>query len=366
MISGPNVPSISSSSSPGTNVTGMVSGVYVFRWSISNGTCAASTDDVQITIYTLPTVSNANVDQSLCNTTSANLNGNTPVTGSGIWSLISGPNVPTITTPSSETSTVTGMISGVYVFRWTISNGSCASSTDDVQISIYSLPTTANAGSDQSLCNVTSTSFTANTPTVGVGSWSFVSGPNVPSITAASNPSSNITGMVSGVYIFRWTISNGTCSNSFDDVQITIYSLPTTSNAGADQSLCNVTTTSLNGNNPSSGTGNWTLVSGPNVPTIVSPSSANSSISGMTNGVYVFRWTITNGVCASSSDDIQITIFATPTISSAGADQNLCNVTTTSLNGNSPTNGSGNWTIISGPNSPTITTTTNPTTSILG
>ncbi len=366
LISGPNVPSITSSSSPGTNVTGMVSGVYVFRWSITNGPCAASTDDVQITIYTLPTVSNANVDQSLCNTTSANLNGNTPVTGSGMWSLISGPNVPTITTPSSETSTVTGMISGVYVFRWTISNGSCANSTDDIQITIYSLPTTANAGPDQSLCNVTSTSFSANTPTVGTGSWSFVSGPNVPSITSASNPSSNITGMVNGIYIFRWTISNGTCSNSFNDVQITIYSLPTTANAGADQSLCNVTTTALNGNNPASGTGNWSVVSGPNVPTIVSPSSANSSISGMTNGVYVFRWTITNGVCASSSDDIQITIFATPTISSAGADQNLCNVTSTNLNGNSPTNGSGNWTLVSGPNSPTITTANNPTSSVTG
>src|SRR5207237_1315712 len=150
----------------------MIAGVYVFRWTISNGVCASSTDDVQITIYALPTTSNAGSDQSLCNVTSATFAGNSPVTGTGAWSLISGPNSPTITAPSSATSTLTGMVTGIYVFRWTISNGVCASSTDDVQITIYALPTTSNAGIDQNLCNATSVTLAGNTPVIGTGAWS--------------------------------------------------------------------------------------------------------------------------------------------------------------------------------------------------
>jgi hypothetical protein len=188
------------------------------------------------------------------------------------------------------------MITGVYVFRWTIASGVCAASTDDVQITIYALPTVATAPPDQNLCNVTGTTMAGNTPAVGTGNWSLVSGPNTPSITTPSSPTSAVSGMISGVYIFRWTITNGVCAASTNDVQVTIYALPTVSNAGADQNLCNVTTATFAGNIPATGTGSWSLVSGPNTPTITSPSSPTSGISSMIAGTYIFRWTITNGV----------------------------------------------------------------------
>ncbi len=366
MVSGPNTPTITSSGSPNTSVTGMIAGVYTFRWSITNGVCAASTDDVQVTIYATPTVSNGGPDQNLCNVSSVTLAANTPATGTGAWSLVSGPNTPTITTAASPSSTVTGMIAGVYVFRWTISNGVCTASTNDVQITIYGLPTTSNAGSDQSLCNVTSATFAGNTPAVGNGTWSLISGPNAPTITTPSSATSTITGMIAGVYTFRWTISNGVCASSTDDVQITIYALPTASNAGPDQGLCNVTAATLAGNTAVTGSGNWTLVSGPNTPTITTASSPNTSVSGMITGVYIFRWTITNGVCASSADDVQITIYALPTVSNAGPDQSLCNVNNTTLAGNTPVTGTGNWTMVSGPNTPTITTPSNPASTVTG
>src|SRR6185503_7765585 len=98
--------------------------------------------------------------------------------GTGSWSLISGPNTPTITTPSNPVSGFTGMIGGVYVFRWTITKGGCASSTDDVQITINAVPSAANAGPDQNLCNVTGTTLAGNIPATGTGTWSLVSGPN--------------------------------------------------------------------------------------------------------------------------------------------------------------------------------------------
>ena len=96
----------------------------------SCGTSAASS--LAITITASPTTANAGPDQNLtCNATSTTLAGNAPGVGTGLWTLISG--TATITTPSSPTSTLTG-ISGNVVLRWAISNSPCSASTDDVSI----------------------------------------------------------------------------------------------------------------------------------------------------------------------------------------------------------------------------------------
>jgi len=366
LVSGPNSPTITAASNPGSTVTGLVTGVYIFRWTITEGVCAASTDDVQITNYALPTVSNAGPDQNQCNVTSITFSGNNPLVGTGGWSLVSGPNVPVITNPAIRNSTVTGMIPGLYIFRWTITNGVCSVSTDDVQITNYALPSTSNAGIDQSLCNVVSATLAATPPLIGSGVWTLISGPNLPTITTNSNPASTVTGMTVGVYVFRWTTTNGTCASSTDDVQIIIYALPTISNAGIDQSLCNVTATTLAANNPAIGSGSWTQLGGPNVASITSPGTFNSSVSGMIPGVYVFQWSVVNGVCAASSDDVQISIYSLPDTANAGSDQNLCSVSSTTLAGNIPVSGTGNWTLVSGPNTAIITDSTDAASTITG
>src|SRR5690606_38573690 len=55
-----------------------------------------------------------------------------------------------------------------------------------------------------------------------------------------------------------------------------------------------------------------------------------------------------SGGCAPSFDDVTITIDAnSPSLADAGADQNICDVTTF-LNANSPDVGTGAWIIVSG------------------
>ena len=61
----------------------------------------------------------------------------------------------------------------------------------------------ANAGPDQTIC-ATSTTLAGNTPTVGTGIWSLVSGSGT--ITTPSSPSSGVTGLGVGANTFRWTI----------------------------------------------------------------------------------------------------------------------------------------------------------------
>lgn len=95
-------------------------------------------------------------------------------------------------------------------------------------------------------------------------------------------------------------------------VRITFNCPSQTANAGSNQSLPICTTsTSLNANTPSFGVGTWTLISG--TGTIVSPNSPTTSITDLaTNGVAVFRWTITNGDCGSVSSDVSVTTTVGP------------------------------------------------------
>src|SRR6202021_149076 len=111
--------------------------------------------------------------------------------------------------------------------------------------------------------------------------------------------------------------------------------------------LCNVTTATLAGNNPGVGTGAWTVTAGTAV--VTTPTAFNSGVTGLTIGATsTLQWTITNGTCAPSSSTININVAATPTVSNAGPDQNLCNTTTATLAGNNPVNGTGLWTVTAG------------------
>jgi hypothetical protein len=77
---------------------------------------------VIVTVNPGPTTANAGINQTVCST-SATLAGNTPVTGTGTWTLVSG--AGTITTPSSPTSGVTGLGAGANVFQWSITSAGC-------------------------------------------------------------------------------------------------------------------------------------------------------------------------------------------------------------------------------------------------
>ena len=123
------------------------------------------------------------------------------------------------------------------------------------------------------------------------------------------------TGTISG-------LTNGiTLTNTLTSVTGTS---PSTANGGSNQTLdaC-ATTTTLAGNTPTYGTGSWSVVSG--TATITTPSSPTSGVTGLVLGTTAtLRWTITNGVCGSTSSDMTITtvrgagclIYCPPSVSS--------------------------------------------------
>jgi subtilisin-like proprotein convertase family protein len=199
-------------------------GPVVVRWTISTSApCPPSTADVSITITPAPTTATVGGSQTVCeNGTTAGLGGNTPVNGTGAWSVVSG-GTGSFSNAADPNATFTHAAgAGPVVVRWTISNAPCTPSTADVSITITPSPTTSAAGSDQSICNQPGTAtMAANAPGIGTGLWSQVSGPAA-TITTPASPTTTITGMTTpGSYVFRWTISNAPCTASEDDVTIT-------------------------------------------------------------------------------------------------------------------------------------------------
>jgi len=95
---------------------------------------------------------------------------------------------------------------------------------DPTPVTTYTVPTTANAGPDQSLCGATSTTLAANTPTVGTGQWSIISGLGG-TVVQPTVPNSDFNGINGNNYTLRWTITNGGCTSS-DDVNISFPLLP--------------------------------------------------------------------------------------------------------------------------------------------
>jgi hypothetical protein len=89
-------------------------------------------------------------------------------------------------------------------------------------------PTTSNAGPDQNVCGSSAT-LAANTPTVGTGTWSVVSGSG--SFANSNDPNTTVSGLSVGANVLRWTITSGGCAPSFDDVTITSSGSGTTVSA---------------------------------------------------------------------------------------------------------------------------------------
>ncbi|MEZ4931475.1 MAG: hypothetical protein R2788_04995 [Saprospiraceae bacterium] len=354
--------SFGDASSPSSTFSGTIGSTYTLRWTISNSPCTPSTDDLQVSFVQDPTAAAAGADQDVCGT-STTLAANTPTIGTGVWSVVSGDGNGVFGDANSPTSSFSGTAGQTYTLRWTISNAPCSVSTDDVLITFVQNPTPANAGPDQNLCG-TSTMLAANTPTVGTGTWTEVSGDGNGVFGDANSPTSSFSGTVGQIYTLRWTISNAPCTVSTDDVDIEFIENPDAAAAGADQDVCGTSTT-LAANTPTIGTGAWTEVAGDGNGIFGDANSPMSSFSGTAGQTYTLRWTVTNAPCPISTDDVMIAFVQNPTPANAGPDQNLCG-TSTMLAANTPTVGTGTWTEVSGDGNGTFGNANSPTSSFSG
>ncbi|MFN4235489.1 MAG: hypothetical protein ACK4IK_11870, partial [Bacteroidia bacterium] len=310
----------------------------------SNGCGTSSAQCINITMNSNsspPTSATAN-PSVICvgNSTTLTVNGGSLGTGAQ-WQWYSGSCGGTLVGTGNSIS-VSPTNTTTYFVR---AAGTCNTTTcASVTVTVDQNPASSNAGPNQSICGLTTT-LSGNTPSLGTGTWSQISGPGTISFNNVNSPTTSVTASVYGTYVLQWTINNGSCSTS-STVSITFDEMPIPSAAGNDAAVCGLSI-NLNGNNPNIGVGNWTMQSGPGTITFGSASSPTTSATASAYGTYTLTWTFTNGAC-SNNDNVNITFDEMPNTADAGLDDAICGLTI-SLNANTANIGTATWSQVSGP-----------------
>lgn len=318
---------ISSPNTIGSNVSGLAGGsTYDYRWTVSLGACGASSDDVHVGTSVPPSAAIAMPDTIICGRTLAAgtalsfpISANTPAQGVGTWTILDVPyyyGATGITNVASPNTTVT-LVGGTTVLQWQVSNGACPATKDTVTIQL--VPKADAGPASYSLCELSSQDLAGTSPANGTSLWTQISGPSTATITQPSNPFTQVTNMITGIYKFRYDITHPVsgCS-SFDTITIS-NSIRPVANAGRDSSFCwqgGSTTLLLKADTPSLGSGAWTRTLGSGTVSF-SPGAgsnpANATVSAP--GLHQFRWTVTNGGCqAIDYKDVLVEQLTVPAI----------------------------------------------------
>ena len=265
-------------------MTGVAAGTSAtVRWTVGTGGCTAF-DDVTVTNNAPPTVSNQ-PNQTHCNNSTFTMT----QSGTGTWTLVSG--TATITTPSSPTTTVTGVAAGTSAtVRWTTGTGGCTA-FDDVTLTNNAAPTVSNQP-NQTHCNNSSFTMTQT----GTGTWTLVSG--TATITTPSSPTTTVTGVAAGTSAtVRWTTGTGGCT-AFDDVVLTNNSGPTASIFYLGDPFCTSNNSTINPTRTGQSGGTyWATPAGLNFNT------GNGAIKPKfsTPGTYTVTYTFSNETCTNTT-----------------------------------------------------------------
>ena len=210
-------------------------------------------------------------------------------------------------TPGITTWTPPTGYSGTSMLTLIPYGGSCTVESDTKQIEVTATPTAAAAGSDQVVCGMTAT-LAGNTPAVGTGAWSIISGTGG-TVTTPSSPASTFTGTAGTTYVLRWTIANGTCTSS-DDVSITFNTLPsspTVSNANPSNVCPSLTVNLVTLVTSTTPTGGAILYKTTNNPLGADVSDPTAAV----GGTYYIFYQSQSG-CYSTGTQVTVTITTCP------------------------------------------------------
>jgi hypothetical protein len=253
--------------------------------------------------------------------------------------------------------------------------------------SVSNIPPTANAGSDKTLTLPTNSVNLSGSGTDADGSissyqWSEISGPSSASISNSTLASTDVTGLAEGVYQFKLTVTDDKGATGTSTVTITVKTAlnqPPTANAGSDQTLTlptNSVTFSGSGTDADGSISSyqWSEISGPSSASISNSNSASTDVTGLAEGVYQFKLTVTDDKGATGTSTVTITVKAAsniPPTANAGTDQTITLPTNSANLSGSGTDADGSissyqWSQISGPSTTTINNSSSASTSVVG
>jgi gliding motility-associated-like protein len=203
---------------PAANLTGVNNlnyGTNTLVWTVSSASCGTLSDTVNIYVYQNPLPASTLDTVLLCNEDILNLSANVPLYGAGAWTTDLGAVISDVSIP---TATATNLAYGWNEFIWTVSNGSCASTSDTMHV--FRAPVAQINQSDTAVCIENGAIDISATATISGQSsmWMFVAGSGQISDPFASDITVNDFGL--GVNYLVYHISTDICLATADTVKI--------------------------------------------------------------------------------------------------------------------------------------------------
>lgn len=262
---------------------------------------APNTDTVEVISNTVSV--DAGVYTPICSGQSASLNATSGSAITYAWSPAGSLSNPSISNPVATPGATT-------TYTVSVTDAMGCNGSDTVTVAIAN--PIANAGANVSICIGASTTLTATGGTSY--SWSPATGLSNPSI---ANPVANPTTTTT----YTVTVSQGALAcTSTSVVTVTVNPLPIV-DAGANVSICNGGTTTLNGSGAT--TYSWSPGG-----TLSSTTVSNPTASPFVTTTYTLVGTDANG--CSSTDNVVVTVNPIPIIN-AGSDVSICGGASTTL-----------------------------------
>ena len=297
-------------------------------------------------------VAGAGADKSISLSNSTVINGSGTDEDGSIasysWTQISGPSTATLTNNLTNALTASKLVTGEYMFRFTVKDNSGNTDSDYVKLIVTesNATPTVSAGADKSITlptNAVSITGTATDPdgTIAAYAWSKVSGATA-TLSGTSTANLNASNLVEGSYVFRFTATDNKGAKKSDDVAVTVKSttvnIAPVANAGVNMILyypsssVTITGTGTDADGTISAY-KWTKVKGGSA-TLSGVTTPILSVSGMVVGSYYFRLTVTDDKGATHYDDMLVTVKDPVTSSTSFEPRPLSTAFASQLNGN--------------------------------
>ncbi|WP_299709412.1 T9SS type A sorting domain-containing protein [uncultured Pontibacter sp.] len=192
--------------------------------------CGTADDEVTLRVNPLPTA-DAGEDQAKCATgssTSFTLSGSV-TNGTGVWSIIGGNNIASLSSTTSLTPTVTVTSPGTVTLRLTSTSGFnpvCTAATDDVTLVVYTTPTASvTPASPAAVCGGSVTLTATSSPANASYTYQWYNQSGAISGATQSTYSASATG---SYYVIITNPQGDGCSSAASStVNVTVNPVPT-------------------------------------------------------------------------------------------------------------------------------------------
>lgn len=305
----------------------IAAGQVILRYQVTTSLtlpCNVITDQTTVTIIKKATITSPN-NPSVCsgNTFNYNITAVNPATTFTWTAAVTSGTATGYTTPGSGnaiTDIITNSTNTDAVVTYTIIptlNG-CPGTPFSLKVTVHPLPIITAVPVDASICsnqpanitltsNITPTTYTW-TSVASAGITGNTNHGTAATATSIQDILVNTSG-TAGTVTYTITPYNGTCPGTPKQAVVSVKPAPIQSVAGPDEAICISSNYTLQGNDPASGTGKWTVTSGQAGITFSNNADPHAVVSGLLPGqIYKFTWTITAApTCPSTQSTVTIT-----------------------------------------------------------